>query len=164
MPLEIVEHWQDFFLGEAGAAAALLGLLVVAITINLDRLLEFPWLPGRAAETIGIMLNTLIIVSLGLIPMGSTTMYGICVLVIGGLAWLLILVGQLRSERSPREGVHQNLTTRIVMTQIATLPFVIAGVLILVGHGGVYWIAVGTFTSFSIALANAWVLMVEIRR
>ena len=42
--------WSDFFVAQVGATAALAGLVVVAISINLQRILSFPQLPGRAAE------------------------------------------------------------------------------------------------------------------
>jgi hypothetical protein len=42
--------WANFFVAEVGASAALTGLLVVAISINLARILSFAQLPERAAE------------------------------------------------------------------------------------------------------------------
>lgn len=47
--------WKNFFIAEVGATAVLAGLAIVAISINLSRILAFPELPGRAA---GGMLNT----------------------------------------------------------------------------------------------------------
>jgi hypothetical protein len=42
--------WDNFFVAEVGAAAALSGLLFVAVSINLTRILAIPHLPARAAE------------------------------------------------------------------------------------------------------------------
>lgn len=164
MSIEVLEGWGDFFVAEVGATGALLGLLVVAITINLDKILEFPWLPGREAETIGILLNTLIIGGLGLIPWTSEVVYGSTVLVVAVAAWLMILIAQVRSPTVPTEGVRQNVGVRIAMTQVATFPFVLAGIFLLAGGPGMYLIAIGTLASAAVAVANAWVLMVEIRR
>ena len=50
-----MEAWTDFFVAEVGAAAALAGLLVVAISINIAKIMGFPLLPGRAAQTLIII-------------------------------------------------------------------------------------------------------------
>ncbi len=42
--------WETFFVAEVGAAAALTGLLFVAVSINLTKVLAFPQLPGRAGS------------------------------------------------------------------------------------------------------------------
>jgi hypothetical protein len=44
--------WADFFAAELGAAAALTGLAIVGISINVTRILSDPGLPGRAVETL----------------------------------------------------------------------------------------------------------------
>ena len=53
-------EWHDLFVAIAGAAAALTGLLLVAVSINLKRILDFPSLPTRAAETLSIVLGLLL--------------------------------------------------------------------------------------------------------
>ena len=42
----LTADWANFFVAEVGASAALSGLVVVAISINLSRILFFPQLPG----------------------------------------------------------------------------------------------------------------------
>ena len=54
---------------------------------------------------------------------------------------------------------------RVVLGQVATLPFVAAGVALLAwGTGGLYWLAAGMVSSIVVALFGAWVLLVEIDR
>lgn len=43
------EAWHDFFTAVTAAAAAVTGLLFVALSINLAAILKEPRLPGRAA-------------------------------------------------------------------------------------------------------------------
>lgn len=45
----VTDGWTGLFFAEVGASAALAGLLFVAISINLDRILTGPGLPGRPA-------------------------------------------------------------------------------------------------------------------
>ena len=48
MPL--TPDWATFFSAELAALAALTGFVVVAISINLSRILAYSWLPSRAAR------------------------------------------------------------------------------------------------------------------
>ena len=57
----VAADWHDFFIAAVGASAALLGLLFVTVSINLDEILKFPHLPGRAAATLGILLTVLVV-------------------------------------------------------------------------------------------------------
>jgi len=45
-------EWQSLFVAEAGASAALAGLLFVTISINLARILQGVGLSGRAGEAV----------------------------------------------------------------------------------------------------------------
>jgi hypothetical protein len=54
--------WAVFFASATGAAAALTGLLFVAVSINLSRILSgLAMLPARAAETLMVLLFVVII-------------------------------------------------------------------------------------------------------
>src|SRR5580658_1140901 len=69
-------EWHDFFVAAVGASAALLGLLFVAISVNLEQILKFPHLPGRAAGTLGTLLTVLIVCIFGLAPRQSHWEFG----------------------------------------------------------------------------------------
>jgi hypothetical protein len=51
--------WHDLFVAMAGAAAALAGLIFVAVSISLEQILKYRALPVRAVETLSILLGLL---------------------------------------------------------------------------------------------------------
>jgi hypothetical protein len=72
--------WASFFTALISAAAALTGLLFVAVSINLDRILKGGrFLPARAAETLAVLLLVVIGSAVTLIPQ-DTRLIGIEVL------------------------------------------------------------------------------------
>ena len=68
--------WSDLFVATAGASAALAGLVFVAVSINLERILEFAGLPERALQTLLLLLGVVVVSIIGLIPGQSDTALG----------------------------------------------------------------------------------------
>ena len=90
--------WQTFCQALVGAAAALTGLLFVAVSINLERILKRPnFLPPRAAETLAAVLVVLMSCALTLVPQ-NTLLLGIELLVIA-LTLLAVTPRQLATRR-----------------------------------------------------------------
>ena len=70
------DGWGNLFLAGAGASAALAGVLFVAMSINLERILQGAGLPGRAGEAIVLLVAVLVVSMLGLVPGQSPTVLG----------------------------------------------------------------------------------------
>ena len=148
----------------AGASAALAGLLFVAISINLKEILEFPSLPGRAGETIVILVNALVIASVGLMPGQSNVALGLEVLVLAIGTWVLVMSVQYRNCSTPSRPTS-TAEAGSCSAQIAILPFVVGGATIVAkAGGGLYWVGAGMVATFIAAAATAWVFLVEIMR
>jgi hypothetical protein len=155
--------WDNFFIAEAGAAAALAGLLFVAVSINLTRVLQFPQLPTRAAETLIAIVSVLVVSTFALIPEQSARTYGVEITITGLALWASQPVGLSRTHRADRE--YSTFWVRVIANQLPPLPYVIASGLLAVGHPrGMYWIVPGILLSFAPGIFGARVLLVEIQR
>jgi len=93
---------------------------------------------------------------------------GVEVLAVGVADWAAIVaiqLLQLRNWKSLEPHLRLVGVAWIVMGQVATLPFVAAGGAMLGwGMGGLYWLVAGVVLSFLVAVADAWVILVEIHR
>jgi len=156
--------WQNFFIAEVGAAAALTGLLFVAVSINLKQILAFPKLPARAAETLSLLLLVLAVSSLALAPQASEAL-GIEVITCAGLLSLTVLRVQLHHGPDDPADPAWWFASRIANVQLPALLFLAGGITLTVRHGyGLYFMLAGTLTAFLGSVYNAWVLLVEIIR
>jgi hypothetical protein len=157
--------WESLFVAQAGVAAVLAGLLFVAVSINLAKILQHPGLPGRAAEAIGLLTGVLVACSLGLVPGQPQTVLGIELLAAGLLAWSVQAGIHLRAARRQLGPSPAALVGRIALAQGAVLPLPVAGVSLLLGaSGGLYWLVPGIVLSLMVAVLDAWVLLIEILR
>jgi hypothetical protein len=158
-------EWQTFFAVQAGTAATLTGLVFVAVSINLARIMEVPGLPGRAAESLLQLLQVFFVSGAALVPHQSITALAGEVLAITVVSWLIQTIAQIRYARSRRGHPWLWLLSRTVMSQISTAPFWVAGILLALRNaGGLYWLVPGIAFSFIAGVTSAWVLLVEILR
>jgi hypothetical protein len=165
-----VEEWHDFFLAAAGAAAVLAGLVFVGVSINLDTIMANPTygLAGRALEALVLLVAVLIVTILLLVPAQGMLLAGAEMLTVGVVDWAAIVaiqVLQLRNWHSLEASLRWHLVPRVVLGQVATLPLVAAGIAVLSwGVSGLYVLVVGVILSFLVAVVDAWILLVEIKR
>jgi hypothetical protein len=165
-----MRDWHEFFLAEAGAAAVLTGLVFVGVSINLDKIRSNPnyGLTGRALEALILLIAALIASSLLLVPGQGMALDGVEVLAVGVVDWAAIVainLLHLRNWQSLVLPLRLAFVGHEVLGQVATLPFVAAGVAVLDwGIGGLYWLVAGVVLSFLVAVAGAWILLIEIHR
>ena len=87
----MLEHWGDFFVATAGAAAALAGLIIVAMSVNIQRIIDLPGVTSRAAVTIATLILIVISVSAALIPGQPLAMLGLEILVFAAGAMAMLI-------------------------------------------------------------------------
>jgi hypothetical protein len=142
-PAQLAEEWREFFGTAAGASATLVGLVIVAISVNVQRILEQPQLPSRGGATVAALVLILISSMAELIPQSGRAL-AIEIFVFGLLVWLIqlwsarrIIVAYWKSRRRLRESV-----IGITIGQIQAIPFIIGGISLFFRlRAGPYWIA-----------------------
>ncbi len=157
-------RWHDFAATFAGAAGALLGLAFVAISFNLDAILRYKTLPGRAVETLAFFAYPLAGGLLILVPGLSDTALGIGQAILAaGLAGLVALgVRSWRLQRTdPLSWRLSHLLPTVVTTVLAAVGAVAT---ITASIGGLYWLAGAMAAAATFGITNSWVLLVEIKR
>ncbi len=156
--------WGNFFVAEVGASAALVGLLFVAVSINLARILQHAALPGRAFEALVVLVMVLFVATFALVPGQSPTALGLEVSLVAITAWGITTRIQYKAPKNP-EDPRSWMITRVFASQLALVPMIVGGVSLVVGAGGgLYWVVAASIASFLAALIDAWVLLVEIQR
>lgn len=162
-----VEQWTNLYIAGAGASAALAGLVIVAVSVNIKQIIRFPYLPSRAAATIATLILILLVCMAGLIPGQSLIAFGVEVLVFTVFAWILESIANYHSVIAIRKDKGSTFTaiSSVVLGQIQIIPFVIGGILLILDHSvGLYWIVAGILAILIVSIINAWVLLVEILR
>jgi hypothetical protein len=161
MPL--TPDWAMFFSAELAALAALTGFVVVAISINLARILSYEHLPTRAAEALIGPVGAITATSLVLIPDQPAALLGAELIAVGLIIVVAPIVFQARAWSS-RPDIGERIT-RAATSEGFNLTFIVGGALIFAGaHAGLYWIAAGDILCIIAIVLSAWVLMVEILR
>ncbi|HKZ12343.1 MAG TPA: hypothetical protein VJL81_00715 [Solirubrobacterales bacterium] len=160
------EEWKDLFVAMAGASAALAGLLFVAVSINVDRIVHFKGLPERGVETLALLLAVLVVSIAGLMPGQGQVAFGLEILAIAA-ALLAALLALPVTHELPEDAERPPawLASRWIIRLLGSGLLAIGGVSELFAFGGgLYWMAAGFVFLILGAVANAWVLLIEILR
>jgi modulator of FtsH protease len=163
------EGWGEFGVGATGATAALAGLLIVAISVNVKAILSSRVATHGASSTIASLVLALVASLLLLFPRQPMPALGVELAV----ALLLPLALQVRSivsaagdRRAGAEGVSGGVLAAIAgLAALQFAPFVIAVVLLIMASGiGVYALAAGVVLVVVASMVTAWALLVEVLR
>ncbi len=108
-----------------------------------------------------------------LVPGQPLWLVGAELLAVGVTSWTTIIVFQRRAalayaanHPTPFTGKKRLLTASLrVLGQLASLPFVAAGAMLLLGNdAGLYGVALGAVGSIGLAFLDSWTLLIEIHR
>ena len=161
--------WVPFFSATATAAAALVGLIIVAMSVNVKAIVAIPTMPSRASSTIANVMVVLIVSVVALVPVVGLAGLGVVLVLATLLAGVLAGDAAVRLIRSRGDDASSpGRVSAIARGLLGIVPLVaslIAGIMLLVADGGgLVALAVAIVLIFIESVINAWVLMIEIRR
>jgi len=160
-----IAAWESFSVALAGASAVLAGLVFVAVSINTDRILRVRGLPGRAGESVILLVAAVCQCAFVLIPDQPVTALAVELVVAGALTWIVLIAILLPAVRRPSRQPTSWHATRAIAVMACTAPIVLAGLSLLgLLPGGLYWFVGGVLCAIVYATVNAWVLLVEVVR
>src|SRR4051812_21596432 len=159
----VLEGWNEFNMALAGAGAALAGLIIVAMSVNIREILKTATIPARAAASIGALVLGVAASCLALIPAQPIWALGIEILigtVIAGALEIGAVRAILREDRK--------LGSPILKSAAGVAPiiaFAIGSVVLVTGNAdGFYGVAIGSVLAIVSAVLLSWIALVEILR
>jgi hypothetical protein len=162
-----LEHWSEFNVAIVGAAGALAGLLIVALSVNIAQIVASRQLVLRAATSIAGLLMAVVACAIGLIPDQPAWAYGLEIVAVGALAGIFGVraIGPIMAKDP---GVPGPLV-RTVKALIGVLPAAFAitgGLSVLTGAVplGLALVAVSALLAIVLGVVIAWVALVEVLR
>ncbi|HSS60172.1 MAG TPA: hypothetical protein VLK30_01805 [Candidatus Limnocylindrales bacterium] len=159
------DSWAAAFTAVAGSSAALTGLLFVALSINLDRVIKGSGLVARAVEVLLLLVAVLIIATLLLMPGQSAQGASIEILSVAVATSGLLGYIHVRAPRRALGLTRANFIGRVAGDHLGPLLLIVGGITLTSGSGGgLYWVVPALIASMVAAIIGAWVLLVEIVR
>jgi hypothetical protein len=164
---QAVEGWHDFYLMVGTAAATLVGLLFVSLSLNVDVITREANADLRvlAAQTFTSFLNVVMLAVLFLIPDQGPQGLGLPLLGISGYG-LYETVGRfLKTRRAQsRAWGRGGVARRFAVPTLCFVTLTIIAVSVLLGQtGGLYWLVPVMILLIVAASRNAWDLLLRLR-
>ncbi|MGR0160670.1 hypothetical protein [Paenarthrobacter nitroguajacolicus] len=161
-----LEPWGDFNVAIAGAGAALGGLLIVALSVNIKQIAESRGLAARAGGAISALILGVVLACVALIPGQELWTFGVQVL-IGTLAGGVIAFLAARAivgDKTPGHP-HRWDAQHIASFVFPLVIYAVGGVLTMLSlPAGLTIVALGTIIALIGAVVFSWVALVEILR
>lgn len=159
------DSWTAPFTAVAGSSAALTGLLFVALSINLDRVIKGPGLVARAVEVLLLLVAVLVIATLLLMPGQGVQGASIEILAVAIATSGLLGYIHVHAPRRALGVTRANFVMRVIGDHLGPLFLIVGAVTLLLGSGGgLYWVVPALIATMVAAIIGAWVMLVEIVR
>ena len=157
--------WVGLFGAQVSASAALTGLIFVAVSINLKRILDYASLPRRVLKAVFMLVYVLFVSTVMLAPGQPSPILGLELLAFGSVALAIVVVLEVGTWRVTEAEFRRGLLALMSIGVGSATATAVAGVGLLAhAGGGIYWLVPAVLLAFTAALADAWVLLIEIVR
>lgn len=164
---ELLGTWSDFNVAMVGATAALAGLLIVAMSVNISKIMGESSLTGRVASSLATLVLAIVVTALGLAPAQPEWAFGLEVLVASAAAaaFQVHAIRAVFADRlhSPSTGVRFGKSIAGVVPVVAYFSGAVA---LLAGAAptGLWLLAIGALLAIASSIVHAWVVLVEVLR
>lgn len=158
-----MESWDTFAVIVGGAAAALLGLLFIAISIRLNVFASNVELRNRAGGTLTLFGIVLLLALMLAIPGQSRRVLGVEVVVLAVLGGLGLFFLSWRAGRNRGQQVIGRVLEMVSPDTITTVLLLVAGLLLVFRvPAGMYVLVAPVLTAFVGGLTSAWLFMTRV--
>lgn len=158
-----MESWDTFAVIAGGAAAALLGLLFIAISIRLNVFASNVELRNRAGGTLTLFGIVLLLALLLAIPGQSHRVLGVEVVVLAVLGGLGLFLLDWRAGRNRGQQVIGRVLEMVSPDTVTTVLLLVGGLLLVFRvPAGMYVLVGPVLTALVGGLTSAWLFMTRV--
>lgn len=158
--------WSDFNVAIIGVAGALAGLLIVALSVNISRIISSRQLMARAAASIAALLLCVVVGAVQLVPGQSWPALGAEIVLAAGFASAFAVQA---AGAAMAKDAAPSLGWRLLKVGLALAPPLVmlaAGLCLLLAQPslGLGLAALASLTAIVASVVIAWIALVEVLR
>jgi hypothetical protein len=157
-----IDEWHDFFILVGGGAAALTGLVFVAMSLNLEAIVKEATHRHRAVGTLAGFTGIFVICAIVLMGRPNYQVVGIEWLVIAGVAAIIYINGAVQARTTGRSALGLGLYRLIFGTSLYVIEIIGAIILIRGYIAGLYVAATAMVVLLTYTITGAWLLVVGV--
>jgi hypothetical protein len=162
MDIYEASEWHDFFLMVGGGAAALTGLVFVAMSLNLYVIFHDTTHRTRAVGTLSAFVAVFMVCALVLMGRQNHVAVGLEWLVVTVIATYIYVYGYIRARRRGRSAIGLS-SFRLAGGTACYIAQIAGSILIILGYvAGLYLAAVAMIIFFGYMISGAWLLLVGV--
>lgn len=157
-----IDQWQNFFVMVGGGAAALAGLVFIAMSINLPIITRDATHKNRAVATMTGFTAVFMICALALIGNQNYQWIGVEWLVVSLVPTITYIRVYIRARKVGKSSVGLSIG-RFIAGTACYIAQIIGSVLLISGHvAGLYLASVAMVLSFAFFISGAWLLIIGV--